>query len=134
MATAGNGVSLTTSPTLLFNAATGGDGGPCTTYMVKNRASSAGNVLVNVAGLHAPSDFVGLAPTPSSQEAREVQAQVRASPSTSGVAALQPSSRAARETSSTDRRTSPTLASPRSGSAELPATAAQAPKARAAGG
>ena len=62
MATAGNGVSLTTTPSILFNAAAGGDGGACTTYMVKNRASSAGNVLVNVGGLHAPSEFVGIAP------------------------------------------------------------------------
>jgi hypothetical protein len=62
MATAGNGVALTTSPTTLFNASAGGDGGACTTYMVKNRASSAGNVLVNVLGLHAATEFVGIAP------------------------------------------------------------------------
>ena len=62
MSTAANNVSLTTSPTILFNATAGGDGGPCTTYMIKNRASSTGNVLVNVSGLHAPNEFVGIAP------------------------------------------------------------------------
>jgi hypothetical protein len=62
MATAGNGISLTTTPTVLFNATSGGDDGGCTTYMVKNRSGSAGNVLVNVLGLHAPGEFVGIAP------------------------------------------------------------------------
>jgi len=62
MATAGNGVSLTTSISTLFNATTGGDGEACTTYMVKNRATSVGNVLVNVPGLHTAGDFLGIAP------------------------------------------------------------------------
>ncbi len=62
MPTAGNGVSLTTTPITLFDATTGGDGEPCTTFMVKNRAASAGNALVNVQGLHNPGEYVGLAP------------------------------------------------------------------------
>ena len=62
MATAGNGISLTTSVTTLFDATSGGDGEPCTTFMVKNRASSSGNALVNVQGLHNPGEYVGIAP------------------------------------------------------------------------
>ena len=62
MATAGNGVALTTLLTTLFDATAGGDGEPCTTFMVKNRSSSSGNALVNVQGLHNPGEYVGIAP------------------------------------------------------------------------
>jgi hypothetical protein len=61
-ATAGNGVSLTTTPLLAFDATTGGDGGPCTTIAICNRSASAGNVLFNVLGIHASGDFGGIAP------------------------------------------------------------------------
>jgi hypothetical protein len=59
MATASNGFVLTSAPTILFDA---NMGGPCTSFAVFNRPGSAGNVLVNVLGLHAAGDFFGIAP------------------------------------------------------------------------
>jgi len=62
MATAANAFPLTTAVSTLFDATGGGDGEPCTTFMVKNRATSAGNALVNVQGLHNPGEYLGIAP------------------------------------------------------------------------
>jgi hypothetical protein len=61
-ATAGNGISLTTSPLIVFDATSGGNGGPCTCIAISNRSSSSGNVLFNVLGIHASGDFGGIAP------------------------------------------------------------------------
>ena len=63
MATAGNGISLTTAANVVFDASAGDKGnGPCTAIFVSNRSSSSGNVLVNIPGLHAAGDFAGIAP------------------------------------------------------------------------
>ena len=64
MASAGNGVSVTTSGvsgnTQIFAATT--DGGPCQAFAVANRSASSGNVLVNIPYLHNPGDWFGIAP------------------------------------------------------------------------
>jgi hypothetical protein len=57
--TADNAISLTNSPTTVYDPATSGDASTC---YVSNRSGSSGNVLVNVANLHAATDFAGLAP------------------------------------------------------------------------
>lgn len=60
MATGGNGISLTTTPTVVMDVAAGDKA--CEAIFVSNRSGSTGNVLVNVAGLHNPADFAGIAP------------------------------------------------------------------------
>lgn len=60
MASAANGQNITTTPATAFSSAL--DGGPCQRFYVANRSSSAGNVLVNVPGLHKSGENLGLAP------------------------------------------------------------------------
>jgi hypothetical protein len=65
-----NGQALTTTPLVIFDATPGGADsiaggglGACTVFSLSNRSASAGNVLVNVAGLHSPGNFFGIPPT-----------------------------------------------------------------------
>jgi len=64
MASAGNGVTLTTTgvsgSTVIFSGAS--DGGPCQVFSVANRSGSSGNVLVNIPGLHKTGEWIGIAP------------------------------------------------------------------------
>ena len=59
MATAGNSISLTTTLITLFDPSVDGR---AASFSVTNRIGSAGNVLVNVAGIHKPGDYRGIAP------------------------------------------------------------------------
>ncbi len=59
MATAFANLSVGTEQDL-FNAAT--DGGGVTTYLVHNAAASAVDLLVNVSGLHAVTEWFPIAP------------------------------------------------------------------------
>lgn len=59
MASAGGGVTVTTSLTTIFDAED--DGGKCTSFSVGVRSDSAAPVLVNVPGLHKAGEFMGIA-------------------------------------------------------------------------
>ena len=89
-------------------------------------------------GFHATGCFGGPPPSPSRRLRAVTHSHVARRPSASGVAARQPSSRSARETSSTERRTSPSRGGSKLGSASLPgdrgARAVQLEHARLAAG
>jgi hypothetical protein len=59
MATASNNIALTTAVITLFDPSIDGR---AASFSITNRISSAGNVLVNVAGIHKPGDYRGIAP------------------------------------------------------------------------
>jgi hypothetical protein len=59
MATASNNLSLTSTLTTLFDPSSDGH---AAAFSITNRLSSAGNVLVNVAGIHKPNEFRGIPP------------------------------------------------------------------------
>jgi hypothetical protein len=59
MATASNNIALTTTPITLFDPSVDGR---ASSFSITNRVSSAGNVLINIAGIHKSGDFRGIAP------------------------------------------------------------------------
>ncbi len=59
MATASNNITLTTAPTTLFDPSVDGH---AAAFSITNRVGSAGNVLINIAGMHKAGDFRGIAP------------------------------------------------------------------------
>ncbi len=64
MATANNNQSITTGGSVVYDStSTGSDAAyTCNTFMVAVKSSSSFGVLVNCLGLHAPGDFISIAP------------------------------------------------------------------------
>lgn len=60
-ATAGNGVALSTTAVTLYDPATDPKG-PAKRVRITSRSANATNVLVNITGMHAAADFMGIAP------------------------------------------------------------------------
>jgi len=59
MSTANNNIALTTAPITLFDPSVDGR---AVSFSITNRLTSSGNALINVAGIHKPGDYRGIAP------------------------------------------------------------------------